>query len=420
MLEILLFFIMLITILTLMTIEKKQYNTYLSPFILFSVPYIIIIIYQAIVISIYDWQPISANYLFYIFLYLVAFYMVGTFFVFFLEAFYRKYSKSKIVIKESFNQDTPKTRMKLVEVISIVSAIYLITFFVFNMKGLPAGLIVQEEFQTNYTSGINFYLRLFCMIGTIYFWGLLSKKNKVFFFLGLLCFIPNLLTFVKGIAFIMVLGSIIANMLIFKRELKMKTILSSVILGIVIFFSTYLFEIGIWNTNKLFEKDTYSFIFGKFNTYIVSGAQSFNINVNEVQNRFQDIPNPVYAPIINIFAKFGMVERIETISNVSTTLGFIPNYGFANVNTNTYIGTLILYCGTIFGLFINSLISIITYYFFYKAIRTNKTIKIIRYSLFASGLLLSWFDYYYMQMFWLYLIAFFFIIELVTKYKITR
>lgn len=420
MLATLIILILILTILGLTFLEKRKYKTFLSPFILFSVPYLVLILYQVIVTNIYNWEPVSVGFLIYIFLYLVTFYFVGTFSIHFFEAFYKKYS-IKTQIKYGNSLQYTRTKYKVIEIISIVVAAYLIIFFIFQLRGLPnTGMVVQEEFQSTYSSGLNFYLRLICMIGTIYFWGLTNKSNQRFLLLGFLCFIPNFLTFVKGIAFILIIGGIIANLLINNRKIQIKTVLSVFIFGILIFFSVNLIEIGIWNPDKLLKQETYEFIYGKLNTNLISGIQSFNVNISGNHEVFQDVPNPVYAPIVNLFAKIGITERIETINNIWVNLGYIPNYGAAFVNTNTHIGTLVLYCGPIVGLFINSLISLFNYFLFYRAIRNGKTIKVVCYSLFVSGLVLSWFDYYYMQTFWIYLIGLFIIFQLISKIRITR
>ena len=91
-------------------------------------------------------------------------------------------------------------KYSILEIISIISATYLLIYFLYNMRSLPdIGQIVQEEFQTRYVGGINFYLRLICMIGAVYFFSKASLKNIKQVVLGIYCLIPNVLTFVKGI-----------------------------------------------------------------------------------------------------------------------------------------------------------------------------------------------------------------------------
>lgn len=415
-----LYLFLIFTVLILVVTEKTSYKTYFSPFPLLSIPYVGIITYQIIVTNIYKWKPISPIYLTYVLLFLVGFYMTGNVFVYFLHFLTKRYNKTNLVaLSDNISYNTSfimgdYRRIKVLELLSIVSAIYLILDFAMNMRILPRiGMIVQDEFQSMYQSGINFYLRLICMVGAVYFWGLTNQNNKKFFLAGFLCFIPNFFTFVKGIAFIIILGGILANYILNKKRLKFKLLVRVLIIGIVIFFLVYMVEIGIWDINKLLTKDTYEFIYAKLNVYLSSGVQSFNINISNENTVFQDVPNPVYAPIVNAFHKFAIAERIDTINKIWVNIGYIPHYGNVYVNTNTYIGTLVLYCGLIEGMLVNSLIALFIYYFFWRAIKTNSTLHVIRYSLMVTGVVLGWFDYYYMQTFWIYLIILFGLINLI-------
>lgn len=418
MLAALLFLILFTPIALLVVFESRQFKTPFSPFTLLAVPYLVILIYQIIVVTIYDWQALSSEYLFLIFIFLVSFFIVGQISVKFLQILYRKYPDSN-----KNRPELPKLsrRYKTIEYISLLSAGYLLLVFLLKSAGLSSlGEVVQEDFQNAYSSGINFHLRLICMIGTVYFWGLSTKNNKKFIFLGLLCFLPNFLTFVKGVSYLLFLGSILANLLINNKKLKFKKIVSVFAFVVAMFFCVYLIEIGIWDTNLLFVKETYELIYAKFNLYLIAGVQSFNVNLSSSQDSFASTLNPVYAPVVNILSKIGVTERVETINNIWVNLGYIPYYGPVNVNTNTYIGTLVLYCGTVKGLVVSSTIAVINYYFFFVARRTKDTFMIVRYSILVSGLILGWFEYYYWHMFWVYLIIFFFVLKFVSKYKVAR
>jgi oligosaccharide repeat unit polymerase len=287
------------------------------------------------------------------------------------------------------------------------------------MRSLPnLGMVVQESFQNQYTSGINFYLRLMSLIGTIYFWGLASKSKKIYFLLGLVCFIPNFLTFVKGITFIMILGALLSNIIINKRKVKLNLVVQIILLGIFVFFATYIIETVIWNPEKLADKETYQFIYGKLNSYLISGIQSFNININSNTDIYKETENITIAPLVNILAKIGITERIDNVADIWIVLGEIPGYGVSSVNTNTYIGTIVLYNGLFTGLILNSAISGILYFFFYSSISNNNIVNVSRYALFSSGIILSWFEYYYMHSFWVYLILMYAAIKILSRYKL--
>ena len=208
MITFILYFILVTVVFTLVIIEKNKYKTFYSPFIIFSVPYLTIISYQIVLTNIYGWKEVSTLFLIYVILYLVSFFLIGNLSMTFFNYLGKNFSYKKK--EENTNFKFEKTyelkganRLKLVEIISIISAIYLIVFFIYNMRDLSnIGMIVQPEFQRVYGSGFNFFLRLFCLIGTAYFLGLANKNNKRFFLWAALCFVPNFATFVQGIGFI--------------------------------------------------------------------------------------------------------------------------------------------------------------------------------------------------------------------------
>lgn len=413
MINILLYIFIVIFVILAITLEKKIYNNYLTPFTLLSVPYCSVVLYQMLCIKIYDFKKITPMFLIIIFIFLFTTWFSGILYNSILI-------QRNINVNRTYNINSEKNyRIKFIELISIISSTYLLLFFIFNMKNLGnIGQIVQEQFQTEYTSGINFYLRLISMIGAIYFFGISNFNNKKFVILGIYSSLPIILTFVKGMIFIICLGSVIANTLVYKRKIKVKSIIYTIMSGIIIFFLVYMIETGIWNPEKLFKGETYEYIFANLNVYLTSGVQSFNVNLQQSSNIFNQVSNPVYAPIINIISKIGIAERIDSINNIWSNLGYIRNYGNVLVNTNTYIGTLVLYCGIFKGLLIHLFISIIMYHLFYKMRYKDNIIYIVRYSLFITGFILGWFEYYYMHTFWIYLIIILYMFKVISKIKL--
>lgn len=402
------------TTIILTKFETNRFMTPYTPFALFSVPYLIVVFYQVIITNIYDWKKITPLFLIIILVYFVNFFLVGNLFLLIRN---RKYKNNKL--KKQNYENFIFTRYKAVELLSIISAIILINYFLIEMIGLhDFRAIVQEPFQVNYSSGFRFYLKLLSMIGTVYFWGLVDKTNKKEFLYGLLCFIPNFITFVKGISFILIIGSVISNAILHNRKFKLKLIIQIGSIGVILFFIVYMIELGIWDHDKLLLKETYKFIYGKLNAYIVSGVQSFNVNINSDLEMYRNIPNVVLSPLINLIAKTGLIERIDNVSSAGTLIGYIPYYGPVSVNTNTYIGTIALYNGIFIGLLINSMISILIYYFFYSAIRQKNILAISRYGFFSSGITLAWFEYYYLHPFWFYAILIYFMLNAINKYRI--
>lgn len=244
---------------------------------------------------------------------------------------------------------------KKFDIICIVAALYSIVLFIKLAGGFPnIYYIVQEKFQNEYSSGLNFYIRLLMMIATVYYLGCskISKKNVI---LGLLCLVPNILTFVKGIVLIPCLGSILLRLKNGDIKISLKAGITIICVGILVFFGVYLIELGIYDSNVVFDIETYQYIGSKMIDYLIAGVQSFSQNVAQNNIKaFRNIDNVTLAPLLNFLSKFGMGESIETVNTVWQTFGFSSIRGVSiTSNVNTYIGTLYLYNGIIFGNILN-------------------------------------------------------------------
>jgi len=379
--------------------EYRTYRTIFTPFILFAIPYVVVIIMQVVWIFFNKTAPISYIYLSYVLIFLVLMFVVGNTMIFLLDKFF--YVKSY-----SFSKSYIIPRLKLIEYVSIFSAIYLLIYFIGEATKLDIiGKVVQEDFQDKYSGGINFYLRLISMIGAVYFIAISQKRKTIL--LAILCLMPNFLTFVKGMTIIPITAGLVSNLIIYKKSIGLKTILYGVFFALLSFSFIYLIEISIWNPDKLFKFKTYIIIFNKISTYLISGVQSFNINSENIGN-IPNIHNPVYAPFVNILYKFGIFDyRINTIGVFKTVIVENKILGTIDTNVNTYIGTILLYSGIFIGIFVHLFITLIVYTLFYISKKSNNLLDIMLYSIFSTGFILAWFDYYYMQTFWIYILLYF-------------
>lgn len=149
---------------------------------------------------------------------------------------------------------------KRFNIICVFAAMYSVTHFIYLAGGFPKMYyVVQEQFQNQYSAGLNFYIRLFMMIATAYYLGCakISKKNIL---LGLLCLIPNILTFVKGIVFIPCLASILLRLKNGDIKISLKAGITIVFVGIMVFFGVYLVEMSVYDPDILLKIDTYSLL----------------------------------------------------------------------------------------------------------------------------------------------------------------
>ena len=348
--------------------------------------------------------------------------------VFIIIAFFADLVASKLAKRVTINGVKLKSQCKSVlmnkhekrfDILCVFAIMYSILRFITLSGGFSnIYYVVQEEFQNRYSSGLNFYVRLFMMIATAYYLGC-SKISKKNIFLGLFCLIPNMLTFVKGIVFIPCLASILLRLKKGDIKISLKAGITIVFVGIIVFFGVYLAEMGVYNPEILLKMETYKFIGAKLIDYLIAGVQSFsqNISADNVYS-FRQLDNVTLAPFINFMAKFGVGKSIDTVNTIWQTFGF-SSIRDVNVtsNVNTYIGTLYLYNGMIVGNILNFLWVFITS-FMDELFSKREDILTALSALFCAAFSLGWFEYYFVHTFWVYLIAIAFFVSVILKIRI--
>ena len=122
-------------------------------------------------------------------------------------------------------------------------------------------------------------------------------------------------------------------------------------------------------------------------------------------------------PYLNILAKLGIGESVSSINEeIYRSIGTLPNYGKAYSNVNGYIGTLYLFNGLLGALIYHIYMIILTFIIKVKTYSCKRPFWIVLYSLFLSGFALGWFDFYFMQTFWIYFVILIVIIDYIGKY----
>lgn len=94
--------------------------------------------------------------------------------------FAKKVSFNGIKLKSSCESTFMSKHEKRFNIICVFAAMYSVTHFIYLAGGFPKMYyVVQEQFQNQYSAGLNFYIRLFMMIATAYYLGCakISKKN---------------------------------------------------------------------------------------------------------------------------------------------------------------------------------------------------------------------------------------------------
>lgn len=383
-------------------IEKSRSQlrwTKLSPFTLLAFPLAAVLVIQEYSIVIYGLDELSVLYLLITAIHLCLVWLVC---LLFEGAAAEKNPAVKDVATDDYD-----SMMPIMLVIGITAAMIQIFSFLTGAESVSVmGSVVQEEFQTEYSGGINFYLRLVTMICAAYFIAGISYQRKANIVFALLCLLPVFLTFVKSVVLISLVSGVIGNIIVNERRVKPRQVLIVSLLGFGVFFGVYLVEICIWDINRLFDPGTYEYVFAKMNFYLISGLQSFNIRVSDT-NLLREFTqtsdgNLVLAPLMNILNWFGFDSRIDTASNVWTLIGLIPNYGIARSNVYSYIGQLVLYCGFQGSLIAEVIFTAIVCCFYTLYHTTGRTTALLVYAFLGSFFAFGWFDDYFCQTFWVY------------------
>lgn len=409
------YFIFLVIMITLLWINKALRKTFFTVSNYLIVTFSVITGVQVIACLLLKYKIATMEY----WIILTAFIIIALLTDFTASRFARRLTFHDVKLKCQRESILMKKHEKRFNVICVMAAMYSIIHFIHLAGRFPnMYYVVQEQFQNQYSAGLNFYVRLFMMIAAAYYLGCskISKKNIL---LGLFCLIPNILTFVKGIVFIPCLASILLRLKNGDIKITLKAGIIIVFVGIMVFFGVYLFEMGVYDPDILFNIDTYQYIGSKLIDYLIAGVQSFSQNIStDNVHLFRHLDNVTFAPFINFMAKFGLGKSIDTVNTVWQTFGFssIRDTSITS-NVNTYIGTLYLYNGVIIGNLLNILWVFIAS-FMDEIFSKRKDVFTALSALFCAAFSLGWFEYYFVHTFWVYLIAIAILVSAVLKIRI--
>lgn len=409
------YFVFLATMITLLWINKSLRKSFFTVSNYLIVTFSVITGVQVIACFLLKYKTATVEY----WMILTVFIVIALLTDLIASRFAEKVTFNGLRLKSQYKSNFMDKHEKRFNIICIFAAMYSIIHFIHLVGGFPnIYYVVQEQFQNQYSNGLNFYIRLFMMIASAYYLGCskISKKNIL---LGLLCLIPNILTFVKGIVFIPCLASILLRLKNGDIKISIKAGITIVFVGVIVFFCVYLVEMGVYDPDILFEIDTYQFIGSKLIDYLIAGVQSFSQNISTCNMySFRNLDNVTFAPFINFAAKFGLEKSIDTVNTVWQTFGFssIRDVSITS-NVNTYVGTLYLYNGMLVGNLLNILWVFITS-FMEEIFSKRKDVLTALSALFCAAFSLGWFEYYFVHTFWAYLIVIALLVSVVLKIRI--
>ena len=288
----------------------------------------------------------------------------------------------------------------------IYGFIFMVAVMAIKMaSSVNLGLLLQENFQDKFNDsmGGSFYVRLLTIIFAVYIFGI--NKSKIGYFFGILCFVPHIIVNTKGILFIPIIAILITQIILERIVSLKRTFLLLGSAGIFIFFFSYMFEFFTYGENPLTNLNRWLYIFEKLIVYVCAGVQEFNVNIaNAIEHNPNEV-NITLTPINNMLAKFYGGNSISSINTeFNNLIGILPHYGKAYSNVNGYIGTLYIFNGLLGGLVFHASLIVLTCILKLISNITQRPFWIILYSLFLSGFFLGWFDFYFMQTFWLYFV----------------
>lgn len=418
---VLLYLLLFVLVLLAARLEKKAYGTLLTPFCLVSIPMLLITGMLFFVASAYDFPQVSIQLILCDYLFFAVFLLPSVVARRFVRACPER-SPLQTAGGKTAEDRVMRRADLLMGALVLFSFCWLVVYFITNARAVSVlGSVVQTDFQTKYTGGFNFYPRILCLAGAAYFIGTCGRGRLYKLLLAFLALVPLVLSLVKGIIFLPIIAGLILFGLNNQIRIRLRKLLPIPILGVIIFFGVYMIENGVWKLSNITTSDFYSFISAKFNVYLVSGTEAFNINlINGISYNEGILKSPAFAPLINVLAKFSLAGHIEGIGPVFTVLGSIPGYGIAQVNTDGFFGFLAVYTGFPAAVAVSFLFSCVSYLLFLRARSGPNLFFRLIYAMLAAGLFLGWFDFYFMQSFWYYLWLLFEIVAQFFEYAYYR
>lgn len=408
--DIVFFFIYVAVCLFCIRETKKITGNLISITNMFVIPYMLICIFQE-VICIFNAYFILPSY---------GYWFINSLFVFltyFTEILLTKIFKpcSRDKCLSSYVETFAYNKFFLLGCSSIVLVVALLSFKM--VSNIDIALMLQDDFQGDFqdSAGGNFYIRLFTIIMAVYFWGI--NKSRLGYIIGAICFVPHVVVNTKGILFIPIISMFLVRIMLGRISNIKRTFITLGCIGTLIFFSSYMMEFFTYGENPLKDSDRWLYIFEKQVAYICSGVQEFAVNFQDGIEHNPNKINITLVPYLNILAKFGIGESVSSINEeFYRSIGTLPNYGKAFSNVNGYIGTLYLFNGLLGALIYHIYMIILTFIIKVKTYSCKRPFWIVLYSLFLSGFALGWFDFYFMQTFWIYLVILIVIIDYIGKY----
>lgn len=354
-------------VLTLSMLDRILYGTFLTPTIILSVPYLLIVLIAILLGPSIGFLPFYYPSLWVWIIGLPIFWLPG---LILATGILNKTHIYNYPYGENINSQLDKIIHRLSYVF-----IFILTFELIRISRSAA--IGSDAFEAAFGGGISGHSLL---ISRFLFICLIVRFKKAYILSICILLLFFILYGVKGWIFIPILSGILIRILLKKTKFSLFLVSKILIIGLVVFYIVYRIAIG---PSMLF-----SFVFSHFMTYLFSGVLGLSEYIRLHGETGIDPPT-IINPLINIYNHFLGGGELYQYKDILTYIG-VDSY----TNTKTFFGTVYIYSGALWGILFSFIIGLLSYSFLILSIKTKNTICLVIYGTFLTMFFFGWFDSY--------------------------
>ncbi len=273
--------------------------------------------------------------------------------------------------------------------------------FLRALRGVGAlGEIVQEDFQTRYSSGPGGFARPLAMLLVVYWIGTVRRLRTLDVLTLAALFLPLFGSFVKGTLLLPLVGGLLYRVVAGRMRLSMWHVASGLVAAAGVFLAVYAVETAVWGIAGLAAPGFVSGLGRRLVSYLFSGVLGFS-------RAWEGgiLPGPsdwgtLVAPAWNLGAHLGGYERAANMpaSYLLVDLRVDPASGTSNVRT--IVGQVVALAGSL-GAAVAMLGLGLGFALLYATARRQRNAwLLVVSSLCGAALFFGWFDYYFSYNFW--------------------
>jgi len=287
--------------------------------------------------------------------------------------------------------------------IAIITMIYNVMVNIATVDGLQEA--TGGDIFANIHYGVLSLSKIAGMVFIVILVGTTTRKKYFTNFTIISLIAASVLYQVKGDLLVPLLGGCIYRSINYKLHMRWYHGIIIIAMGYVIFNIFYLFLFYSVNRSWMwFDLESYKYMFHQFMTYLYSGtlSLSYSLAENDVRKSY-DIAPVLFTSLINMFrhinGTYDLFQPIRVLdyANLYNSID-LKNFG-GDSNVHTFIGTIIMYMGWLYGLLYIYVLGVFSYVLYIYS-KINIWIGMV-YSLIAGALFFGWFEYYYWHSFFI-------------------